>query len=228
MVSNLLAGERTHLNPTEGIDAQAMGAEDAHYTEPFLDPQWAIAYKLFTDDKGVYGLPYPVPIGEWMGGSALSRMKRRDGGPAWSATKPDRVGASGSIECVAERCGDAHLGGKRKMLVSLQALIKHVESFHPDEYDTYKKYFDKVKDDLALENPRLQRVMRMAAGEDEVAESVVAALNAEADDSPTPVILPPIFACIDCEWVPKENAINPASALASHRAHRHKAIPPEE
>ena len=152
---------RVHLEAAEGIDADHMGAEQAEYIPPQLDPQWMIAFKLFTDDEGEYGIPYPVPIGQvTQGANALVNMRRIDGGFAWTAVAPARLSPQGSIECVSERCGDAHLGGRRKMLKSLDALIKHVKAFHPDEAETYSKYFDKIQDDLALANPRLQKLMQ--------------------------------------------------------------------
>src|SRR3972149_371138 len=116
---------RKHLETAEGIDAAAMNAEQAMYIEPGIDPQWMIAYKLFTDDQGEYGIPYPVPIGQFHNGAnALVNMRRRDGGYAWTAVAPERQAPRGTIECVSETCGDAHLGGRRKMLPSLDMLIK--------------------------------------------------------------------------------------------------------
>ena len=155
---------RQHMEAAEGIDADAMGAETASYIEPSTGPQWMTAYKLFTDDQGEYGIPYPVPINGWANGAdALVKMRRIDGGYAWTAVQPERLAPKGTIECVTERCGDAHIGGKRKMLVSLGALIKHVKAFHPDDAETYSKYFEKIQDDIALANPRLQAIMGTVA-----------------------------------------------------------------
>ena len=151
---------RLRLEAAEGIDAGAMGAEEAAYAEALLDPQWMIAYKMFTDAEGEYGVAYPVPIRQFTdGANALVKMRRSDGGYAWTALPPERMAPKGTIECISEQCGNAHMGGRRKMLPSLDALIKHVRAFHFDDYETYKPYLDKIAKDLAVNNPRLQRLM---------------------------------------------------------------------
>lgn len=151
---------RQHLEASEGIDAAAMGAEEAAYTPPLLDPQWMIAYKLFVDADGEYGVPYPVPVGQFHNGAnALVHMRRVDGGYAWTSVPPERMAPKGDIECISDRCGDAHLGGRRKMLPHLRALIEHVEAFHPEDARAYRKYLDQIADQLAVNNPRLQKLM---------------------------------------------------------------------
>jgi len=155
--------ERVHLEAAEGVDPSTVpGFDSATYVPPSIEAQWQIAYKLHTDDDGVYGMPHPVPIGELTGGSRLLSLRRIDGGPAWSVERPARVAPKGTIECVSERCGDAHIGGKRKMLTSLEKLIRHVETFHPEDFATYRKYFDQIADQIALNNPRLMALMNLA------------------------------------------------------------------
>ena len=154
---------RGHLEAAEGIDAAHMGAEEAVYTEPVIDPQWMIAYKLFTDDQGEYGIPYPVPIGQFtQGANALVNMRRRDGGFAWTAVKPERVAPPGELECPVETCGDAHLGGRRKRLPSLYHVVEHVASAHWAAYNRDKAVYDEISKGLADDNPRL-RVLRERA-----------------------------------------------------------------
>ncbi len=193
----LEAGEKEIALPQES------GGE-AQFIPQSIDPQWMIAYKMFVDEEGEYGIPYPVPIGQFtQGANALVNMRRIDGGRAWTAVKPKRVAPEGSIECISERCGDAHLGGRRKKLKSLDALIKHVAAFHPDEYETYSKYFDQIKDDLALQNPRLQRIMAMR-------ESVQ---QPQANDAPA------IFYCDDDECT---RFFDTPQGLSLHRASAHR------
>lgn len=171
----ILTAERMHLEAAEGVDAAAMGAEEAHYMPPQIEPQWMIAYKLNVDDEGEYGIPHPVPIGELTNGSRLLALRRIDGGRAWTTVRPARVAPEGTIECIAERCGDAHIGGKRKRLHTMEALIKHVEAFHYEDFKTYEKYLDQIADALALQNPRLQALM------DEAGISGTTALRDPAD-----------------------------------------------
>lgn len=155
---------RQHMEPDRYLDTDAMGAEQAGYTQPTIDPQWVIAYKMFVDDQGEYGIPYPVPIGVLSQGSgALVLMRRLDGGYAWSAEKPERLAPAGSLECIEEHCGDAHLGGKRKMLPDIESLILHVETFHPRAAQIYKKYLDQLADAQATSNPRLQALLGITA-----------------------------------------------------------------
>lgn len=146
------------------IDVAGMDAEAASYAEPGIEPQWMQAYKLFTDEQGEYGIPYPVPVGQFFeGANALVKLRRIDGGRAWTSTKPPRLAPQGTIECIADRCGDAHIGGKRKMLPNISALIEHVEAFHERDAKTYRKYLDQLADQLAMNNPRLQRLMDQSA-----------------------------------------------------------------
>lgn len=148
---------RQHMDPDPYLDIESMGAEQAAYTEPTIDPQWVIAYKMFVDDQGEYGIPYPVPIGQLsQGAGALVLMRRLDGGYAWSAERPARLAPVGTLECIEEKCGDAHLGGKRKMLPDIPSMLQHVETFHPRAAQVYKKYLEQLADDQAIANPRLQ------------------------------------------------------------------------
>ena len=112
---------------------------------------------MFVDDEGEYGTPYPVPLGLLtQGANALIMMRRPDGGYAWSAERPARLAPKGTLECIEERCGDAHVGGKRKMLPDIPSMLQHVETFHPRAAQVYKKYLDELADSQALANPRLQ------------------------------------------------------------------------
>lgn len=153
---------RQHLEPAEGIDAASVGegVEDARYMDPAVPAQWMVAYKLFLDEQGEYGIALPVPVGQWTNGAnALVNMKRRDGGYAWTAIRPARMQPLGTLECIEETCGDAHLGGRRKMLRTISDMIAHVESFHPRAAKDYQKYLAQLADQQALDNPRLQRLM---------------------------------------------------------------------
>ncbi len=172
---------RQHMEAGEMLDIDAMGAEQASYTEPTIDPQWTIAYKMCVDDEGEYGMPYPVPIGLLsQGAGALILMRRLDGGYAWSAERPARLAKKGTIECIEETCGDAHLGGKRKMLPDIQSLLIHVETFHPRAAQVYKKFLDQLADEQAIANPRLQALRGVSAP-----AAPVSAFYCDADDNCT-------------------------------------------
>lgn len=198
---------RLHLEAADGIDAAAGNMEQATYVNTGnLDPQWMIAYKMFVDAEGEYGVPLPVPIGQFSSGAnALVNMRRQDGGKAWTAIRPTRVSPQGTIECVVDRCGDAHLGGKRKMVATLDQLIKHVRAFHFDEFETYGKYFDQISDQLALSNPRLMKLMDLAGG---------AKPGAVVTDGPMP------FYCDDDECT---RYFDSPQGLQMHKNRDHKA-----
>ena len=161
---------RQHMEPEDrSVDVGSIGdgVEKAEFMESAIPPQWIIAWKLFLDDEGEYGIPYPVPHGQmFTGANALIKKRRADGGFCWTTVEPARLQSAGTMECIEETCGDAHIGGKRKMLRSIPNMIEHVESFHPRAANVYRKYLDQLADRHALDNPRLQTLL----GADEATE----------------------------------------------------------
>lgn len=160
---------RQHMapaDPTVNLDGVGEGVEVARYTESAVPPQWLIAWKLFVDEGGEYGIPYPVPQNQMFNGAnALINMRRPDGGFAWTTVQPSRLQSKGTMECIEETCGDAHVGGRRKMLHSIPNMIEHVENFHPRAASVYRKYLDQLADRHALDNPRLQALLSAEPGE---------------------------------------------------------------
>ena len=169
---------RQHMNPADNsinLDGVGEGVEHAGYTESMVPAQWLIAWKLFVDDEGEYGIPYPVPQNQmFSGANALVNMRRPDGGYAWTTVPPLRLKPVGELECIEETCGDAHIGGKRKRLHSIPNMIEHVENFHPRAASVYRKYLDQLADRHALDNPRLQALLNGATGAEPTDDQLVA------------------------------------------------------
>ena len=159
---------RQHMEPEDrSVDVGSIGdgVEKAEFMESAIPPQWIIAWKLFLDEEGEYGIPYPVPHGQmFTGANALINMRRSDGGFHWTTVEPARLQKVGLLECIEETCGDAHIGGKRKRLHSIPNMIEHVESFHPRAAKVYAKYLDQLADRHAMDNPRLQALLDSTAG----------------------------------------------------------------
>jgi hypothetical protein len=155
--------------PVADPDFGDLPGVEGKYTEVMVDPQWIFpAWKLLLDDDGrEYGVLVAqpgLPRGQWdQGGvNALMNRRRPDGGFCFTLIEPERKPPEPTIECIYDRCGDVHLGGRRKMLFTLTDLIEHVETFHPREAKTYRKYLDEIANNVALGNDRLQR-LRVAA-----------------------------------------------------------------
>ena len=158
-------------------DARSMGAESAEYTAPMIDPQWINAWKMFVDrDGNEYGVPVKLPKGQWSvgGPNALENQRRPDGGYWFTLVEPERKEAEKKHECFVGDC--------TKRASTLIKLVGHVEAFHHEEASAYTAVLKQIKEQVANEDPRLQRVLaslRQGVGapapEEEVEAEVLAA-----------------------------------------------------
>ena len=157
-------------------DVRGMGAETAEYTAPMIDPQWIDAWKMFVDrDGNEYGVPVRLPKGQWSNGgpNALEQQRRPDGGFWFTTVEPERLAAEAKHECFVGEC--------RKRAPTLIKLVGHVEAFHHEEAEAYAAVLKKIKEQVANEDPRLQRVLASlkqgvaATTEEEVETEVYAA-----------------------------------------------------
>lgn len=146
--------EGTHLQVDAQPDARAMGAESAEYTEPTIDPQWIDAWKMFVDrDGNEYGIPVKLPRGQWSAGgpNALENQRRPDGGYWFTLVEPERKATPPQYECFVGEC--------TKMLDTRSKLVGHVEAFHFTEASTYTVILQRIKEQVAEEDPRFQRLL---------------------------------------------------------------------
>lgn len=156
-------------------DARALGAEEASYTDPEVEPQWIDAWKMFMRRDGTeFGVPVKLPAGQWnVGGpNALARQRRPDGGFWFSLEEPQVVKNPDlyPFECFVGECA--------KRLDERIKLVKHVRGFHADEAEMYDEILLEIERKVAQEDPRLQRVL--ASLND---QPVTAELSAEDEEA---------------------------------------------
>lgn len=153
---------RTHMEPGQAPDARGMGAEDARYLEPELEPQWMDAWKMFIDprDGSEYGVPVKLPAGQWLAGgpNALSALRRPDGGHWFTIEEPPIVKdpANAPYQCFVGEC--------QKRLDERIKLVKHVRASHFDESEMYKEVLQQIERKVAEEDPRLQKLLEELEG----------------------------------------------------------------
>ncbi len=146
--------EGSHLAPERAPDARSMGAETAEYIEPTIDPQWIDAWKMFVDrDGNEYGVPVKLPRGQWDAGgpNALKNLRRPDGGFWFQLSEPESKMPEPQYECFVGDC--------RKRLQRRIQIVHHVRAFHYEEAEAHKVILTKIEQQVAAEDPRLQRLL---------------------------------------------------------------------
>ena len=149
-------------------DVRGMGAETAEYTKPMIDPQWIDAWKMFVDrDGNEYGVPVRLPKGQWSNGgpNALEQQRRPDGGFWFTTLEPERKAPEKKHECFVGEC--------TKRAETLIKLVGHVEAFHHEEASAYAAVLKQIKEQVANEDPRLQRVLASLGQESQAPASEV-------------------------------------------------------
>ena len=197
----------SHMLAAEGIDANEMGAESAGYIEPTIDPQWIDGWKMFLDrDGNESGIPCKLPRGQWdQGGpNALMNLRRPDGGFWFTLATPTRVQPEFKYECFVGMC--------QKKVPTRSKLVGHVEVFHYEEAQIYAVILNRIKAQVASEDPRLQRLL---AELDQPADEFVA-----VDDLDVLVLCPSCGAS-----APPEHA-DPEAWLRGHKLGAHKVEQP--
>lgn len=145
--------EGSHMQPAGKPDAESMGAQSAEYTEPSIDPQWMDAWKMFVDEKGEYGVACKLPRGQWeVGGpNALNRQRRPDGGLWFRVATPERTQRDPQYKCFVGMC-------KRRLHYRRQ-VVTHVRGFHPEAAVTHRVVLERIEQQIAHEDPRLQELI---------------------------------------------------------------------
>ena len=172
----------THMNAGEEPDAQGMGAEEATYAEPGIDPQWMWAWKMFVDrDGNEYGVPARVPIGQYFGRGPnhLQNLRRPDGGFWFQVDTPTRMQPEPQFECFVGDC--------TKRLHKRIQLVNHVRAFHHDEAQAHATILTRIEQKVAEEDPRLQRLLASMEAQPEFVaedESYVATCDICGESSP--------------------------------------------
>lgn len=143
----------SHMAVETAPDAHGMGAESAEYIRPTIDPQWIPAWKMFVDDEGEYGVPVKLPRGQWSvgGPNALENLRRPDGGFWFRLATPERVQPDAQYECFVGSC-------TKKLHRRIQ-VVGHVRAFHHDEAEAHKAILTRIEQQVASEDPRLQRLL---------------------------------------------------------------------
>lgn len=193
----------SHMQPGQEPDARGMGAETAEYTEPTIDPQWMDAWKMFLDrDGNEYGVPVKVPRGQYFvgGPNALENLRRPDGGHWFTLVEPERLMPEPKFECFVGEC-------TKKLHRRIQ-LVEHVETFHFTEAKTYEAILRKIKEQVAQDDPRLQRVLASL----DTTEEEFALVDETA------------LGCEQCEAVSPPDHENPEAWLRGHRLGAHKEV----
>ena len=199
----------SHLEAGEQPDARGMGAEAAEYTTPSIDPQWIDAWKMFVDYEGnEYGVPVKLPRNMWSAGgpNALENLRRPDGGFWFTQLKPERLEDKGKHACFVGEC--------RKTVATLIKLVSHIEAFHFEEARTYAAVLLKIKESVAAEDPRLQRVLATLENPGAVKAEAAAA---EQEAVPNPAVF-----CDECAAVPPNDHPKPGAWLRGHTLGAHK------
>ena len=217
----------SHMEPASQPDAQAMGAETAQYTKPHIDPQWFDAWKMHVDEHGEYGVPHKVPRGQWEQGgvNALKNLRRPDGGFAWQASTPERTMTDPQFECFIGTC-------QKKLHKRIQ-VVAHVRAFHHDEAEAHKAILIRIEQQVAKEDPRLQRLLASMELDEtgdpapeteftqpEASAAVEAAPTTEAQNPGLPEPVTCEFE--DCGKSSPDSHIDPAAWLIKHAQAAHK------
>lgn len=200
--------EGSHMLPQQGIETGGTGTESITYAPATIDPQWLDAYKMFVDRDGQeYGVRVRLPRGQWDAGgaNALKNLRRPDGGFWFTLVKPARVWGEGELaakyECFVGEC--------RKPLFKRSQIPEHVETFHFAEAATYKPVLDKIRDQVAKEDPRLQHLLAELENEE---PDVIG-----ADDGAVAVAM-----CDQCGANSPAEHENPEAWLRGHKLGAHK------
>lgn len=223
--------EGSHMQPSGEPDATSMGAETAAYTEPSIDPQWMDAWKMFMDEKGEYGVACKLPRGQWdVGGpNALNRQRRPDGGLWFRAATPERTQRDAQYPCFVGLC--------KKKLHYRRQVVTHVRGFHPEAAITHRVILERIEQQIAHEDPRLQELIASldidletaAAGTVPVASIdnlSVAEVNEAAEGvqegaSDITLEAPEAVGCGECGSSAPEDHADPAQWLVNHSRAAH-------
>lgn len=208
--------EGSHMQP-EAPDAASMGAETAAYTEPSIDPQWMDAWKMFVDEKGEYGVPCKLPRGQWdVGGpNALNRQRRADGGLWFRIAAPERTQRDAQYKCFVGMC--------KKALHYRRQVVAHVRGFHAEAAVTHRVILERIEQQIASEDPRLQELIASldidleAAPPGTVTDLSVDQANAAAEEMQEAAIP----ACVVCGSDAPEGHADPAQWLINHARAAH-------